>query len=52
MIRLTRRGHAVYAKIIAILSDIEHEWSAELGPKRFAQLKDLLIRVWDGPLVR
>jgi hypothetical protein len=35
-----------------ILRDIEREWSAELGPKQFAQLKELLLRVWESPLVR
>ena len=52
MIRFTKRGHAAYAKIYDILLDIEHEWSAELGVKRFAQLKELLFRVWESPLVR
>ena len=52
IVRFTRRGHAVYAKILDILRDIEREWSAELGAKRFAQLKELLIEVWESPLVR
>jgi len=38
------------ARIIDILRDIEREWSAELGPKPFAQLKALLVRVWESPL--
>jgi DNA-binding MarR family transcriptional regulator len=46
IIRFTRRGRAAYAKIHDILRDIEHEWSAELGPREFAQLKELLVRVW------
>ena len=52
LVHFTRRGHAAYAKIIDILRDVEREWSAELGPKHFAQLKALLGRVWDSPLVR
>jgi len=52
MVRLTKRGQAAYAKIHGILRDIEHEWSAELGPKRFAALKALLSRVWDSSLTR
>ena len=52
IIRLTRRGRAAYAKIHDILRDIEGEWSAELGPKLFAQLKALLLRVWESPLIR
>jgi DNA-binding MarR family transcriptional regulator len=50
LIHFTKRGRAVYAKIHEILRDIEREWSAELGPKRFAQLKSILLRVWDSPL--
>ena len=52
IIRLTKRGHAAYSKIYEILRDIEHEWSAELGRKDFAQLKELLCRVWESPLIR
>ena len=52
IVRLTKRGRAAYAKIHAILRDIEREWSTELGPKQFAQLKALLLRVWESPLIR
>jgi DNA-binding MarR family transcriptional regulator len=52
IVRLTRRGHAAYARIHDILRDIEREWSDELGPRRFRQLKDLLLRVWQSPLIR
>jgi DNA-binding MarR family transcriptional regulator len=52
VIRFTGRGRAAYAKVHDILADIEREWSAELGPKEFAQLKQLLCRVWDSPLTR
>ena len=52
VVRLTRRGRAAYAKIHDILRDIEREWSAVLGPRRFAALKRLLLRVWESPLVR
>ena len=52
LVRLTKRGHAAYAKIHGILRDIERDWRAELGPKRFAALKVLLLHVWDGPLTR
>jgi DNA-binding MarR family transcriptional regulator len=50
IIRFTKRGRAAYSRIHDILCDIEHEWSAELGPKHFAQLKELLSRVWVSPL--
>ena len=52
MIRLSKRGRAAYAKIHDILREIEHEWTAELGPTRFAQLRDLLSRVWNSALIR
>jgi DNA-binding MarR family transcriptional regulator len=52
IIRFTKRGHAAYSKIHDILRDIEREWSAELGPRRFAQLKGLLMIVWESPLTR
>jgi DNA-binding MarR family transcriptional regulator len=52
VIRFTKRGHAAYAKIHDILRDIEREWSAELGASQFTQLKDLLCRIWNSPLVQ
>jgi len=52
IIRFTKRGRAAYSKVHEILRDIEREWSAELGPKDFAQLKELLSRVWESPLTR
>jgi DNA-binding MarR family transcriptional regulator len=52
IVRLTRRGHAAYATIHEILRDVEREWAAELGSKRFMQLKKLLFRAWESPLVR
>ena len=52
IVRFTRRGHAAYSKIYEILRDIESEWAAELGTKRFAELKKLLLRVWESPLSR
>ena len=52
IVRFTKRGRAAYSKIHDILRDIERQWSAELGPKDFAQLKELLSRVWASPLTR
>ncbi len=52
IIRFTKRGRAAYSKVHDILRDIEREWSAELEPTRFAQLKELLCRVWNSPLIR
>lgn len=50
VVRLTKRGRAAYAKISDILRNVEREWSAELGPRDFAQLKRLLFRIWKSPL--
>ena len=52
VVRFTNRGRAAYSKVLGILGNIEHEWSAELGSKDFAQLKELLFRVWESPLIR
>jgi DNA-binding MarR family transcriptional regulator len=52
VVRFTKRGQAVYVKMVDVLHDIEREWSVALGPKRFAQLKALLAVVWDSPLAR
>lgn len=52
VIRFTPRGHAAFANMIDTLRHIEREWSTVLGAKRFAQLKALLLLVWDSPLVR
>ena len=51
VVRLTKRGRTAYAKIHDILRVIEREWSAELGPKCFNELKALLLRVWESPLI-
>jgi len=48
----TERGHAAWAMITEILRGVEDEWRAELGKKRFAQLKELLGMVWQSPLVQ
>jgi DNA-binding MarR family transcriptional regulator len=50
VVRLTKRGRVAYLKIADILRDIEREWSTELGATRFAELKALLVRVWQSPL--
>ena len=52
MVRFTKRGRAVYAKMIDVLQQIEREWTDELGAKQFAELKALLFRVWESPLAR
>jgi len=52
LVRFTKRGKSAYSKIHDILRDIESEWCSELGPKQFAQLKELLMHVWESPLAR
>ena len=52
IVRLTTRGRAAYARIHEILRDIEREWAVKLGPKHFSLLKELLLRVWESPLIR
>src|SRR5215469_9094732 len=52
IVRLTRRGRAAYLRTEDILREIEHEWSAQLGSVDFGRLKELLCRVWEGPLSR
>ncbi len=52
IVRLTQRGRAAYARIHDILREVESEWRAELGPKDFAALKTLLLRVWESRLIR
>jgi DNA-binding MarR family transcriptional regulator len=52
VVRFTKRGRAAYAKVHDVLRDIEREWSTVLGPKRFGELKELLVRVWESPLTR
>ena len=51
IVHFTERGHAVWAKMIEILAEIETEWRARLGAKRFNELKDLLCEVWVSDLV-
>jgi DNA-binding MarR family transcriptional regulator len=51
VVHFTKRGRAAYSKLHDILRDVEREWSAELGPTRFAQLKELLCDVWNSPLI-
>jgi DNA-binding MarR family transcriptional regulator len=52
IVRFTKRGRAAFVKIQEILTEIEQEWSTELGTKRFLQLKELLHHVWTSGLLR
>ena len=50
VVHLTKRGRGAYEKMAEILLLIEREWRAELGARKFAELKALLTRVWESPL--
>jgi len=49
-IRLTPRGCAASAAMREIVLEIEAEWTQKLGPRRFAELRDLLAELNDTPL--
>lgn len=46
-IRLTPRGRAASAAMREIVLEIEAEWTQKLGPRRFAELRDLLAQLGD-----
>jgi DNA-binding MarR family transcriptional regulator len=52
IVRLTKRGRSVMAKMREIVSTIEAEWRTELGSREFDHLKSLLQRIWSSSLVR
>ena len=45
-IRLTPKGHAAIKAIREIVQDVEDEWEQQLGPRKFAQLRDLLTQLY------
>ena len=44
-IRLTPKGVAASWAIYETVQDVEAEWKRELGPRKFAQLRELLIEL-------
>ena len=42
---LTSRGRAAVAVIREAVADMEAAWAEQLGPERFAQLRDLLLEL-------
>jgi DNA-binding MarR family transcriptional regulator len=44
-IAVTPRGDALAAVIRQAVGEMEHEWSEQLGPERFAQLRSLLVEL-------
>lgn len=45
-IHLTRRGHRAVKAIREIVTDVEGQWKRQLGPRRFAELRELLIDLY------
>lgn len=52
IVHFTERGKDAYAKIHDILRDIERDWRAGLGAKKFDALKELLFDIWESPLIK
>src|SRR5918994_2233001 len=44
-IHLTPRGHTAIKAIREIVLEVEAEWERQLGPRKFAQLLDLLVQL-------
>jgi DNA-binding MarR family transcriptional regulator len=44
-IALTRRGELAVHTIRAAVTELERDWEQQLGPKRFAQLRGLLLEL-------
>ena len=51
IVQFTARGRAAWDAVARILVEIEAEWRAVLGARRFAQLKNLLTTVWASDLI-
>ena len=47
-IALTRRGVSAVKVIREAVLELEHEWEQKLGPRRFAQLRELLREVGES----
>jgi DNA-binding MarR family transcriptional regulator len=45
-IHLTAKGHAAIEAIREIVGEIEAEWQQQLGPRKFAQLRKLLMQLY------
>jgi DNA-binding MarR family transcriptional regulator len=44
-VHLTSRGHAAVRAIREIVLEVEAEWERQLGPRRFAHLRELLTQL-------
>jgi DNA-binding MarR family transcriptional regulator len=45
-IHLTPKGHAAIRAIREIVQAVEGDWEQQLGPRKFAQLRDLLTQLY------
>src|ERR1700758_2711778 len=45
-VRLTPRGHAATTAIYEIVQEVENEWEQQLGPRKFGQLRGLLMQLY------
>lgn len=52
LVRLTPKGHEVYALAGKLVRQLETEWSELLGERKFQQLKRLLAELWDATASR
>jgi DNA-binding MarR family transcriptional regulator len=48
-ISLTRRGHEALRAIRDAVAEVEAEWAEQLGARRFAQLRALLVELSESP---
>src|SRR5215207_3368071 len=44
-IHVTPRGHAAIKAIREIVQEVEADWERQLGPRQFAQLRNLLVQL-------
>src|SRR5215216_3760747 len=44
-IHVTPRGHAAIEAIREIVQEVEADWQRQLGPRQFAQLRNLLVQL-------
>jgi DNA-binding MarR family transcriptional regulator len=45
LVRIAERGTAAQPVAAAVIAEIEREWRAHLGPRRWAQLREALTRL-------
>jgi DNA-binding MarR family transcriptional regulator len=45
-VHFTKRGEAVWTRMVELLAGIEAEWARDLGKRRFDQLKSALRDLW------